>query len=648
MTYPVFRLGDSPLTRKLHRMHMYILGFVKVSLVIFPVVLLAYLLLGFYAPSKIVFSTDSQNCAFSPVLLPRLASAVPTEHYKVTTPAKFSINGYPILSTQMCVIPTAIPSASTKTILVRQLKLPLSKKLTIANASSLSASPMIKDDLVSTKSNMIFELSKADRFFGYELLVGGKAVGCVVQDSSVACPTSELGLKQGEPYTFELHQTLGETSQPLYVDSLRTITSVDLVSSSIPPDGTVYDSPLGVDLLFSKTLVRVTSVKIMQEGVEMPGTYTSSGKTVSIKWPTALDRQKSYTISVDSVLADDGGSLESPVIINFKTSGGPKVINTTLPTSKSSTLPDFTLSFDHAVKNEQDFSSIILITASGAPLPATFSVSGNDLRIKAKTSLSACTDFTITIKDTLLSSFGFSGGNAYSMSSRTQCSRPFSIGKSVLGREITAYAIGGGPEKILFIGTIHGNEKSAYYLLSSWIDYLESNPSSIPSDKTIVVIPNANPDGFASGSRFNANNVDLNRNFASINWKKDVKVPGGSTLENGGGGTPLSEPESRAIVDYIQSISPSLVMSYHSQGSIVIGNGSGNSLSLAAMYAGHVGYQNVSPESSAEAFEHDTTGALEDWLHETPDIPVVLLELSSHNTSSIFPYHKTPMLNVLK
>jgi len=66
------------------------------------------------------------------------------------------------------------------------------------------------------------------------------------------------------------------------------------------------------------------------------------------------------------------------------------------------------------------------------------------------------------------------------------------------------------------------------------------------------------------------------------------------------------------------------------------------------MYAGLVGYQHVATDSSGEAFEHETTGALEDWLHETPGIPVVLLELSSHSATGLFPYHKQPMINVIK
>lgn len=648
LTYPVFRLGDSPFTRKLHRVHMYIVGFFKVSSILFPALIAMYLLFGFYLPSKISFSTHTQNCALAPTVLPRLLSAAPTEHYNVVTPAKISINGYPVLATQMCVEPTAIPSSGTSTLSVRQLKLPIGKKLTIENRSSLSASALVKDDLVSTKSNMIFELSKADLFFDYMLVVGNKSVECVVQESTVACPTNELGLQQGEPYTFVLKQTLGGTSQQLFAESLTTITSAELVSSSISEAQVVYDTPLSAQLTFSKPLIRATGVKLLQGDLEVPASHTTDGVVVSITWENQLERQKPFTIQVDSVLAEDGGYLEQPALVHFTTSGGPKVVNTTLPSAKATISPDFTLTFDHSIKPEQDFSSLVSLTSSGQPIPISITPSGTTLRIRTKQQLPTCTDFSITIKDTLISAYGISGGSAYTMASRTQCSRQFSIGKSVQGRDITAYSIGNGPEKVLYIGAIHGNEKSAYYLLSSWLDYLESNPSAIPGNKTVVIIPKLNPDAFVSGSRFNANNVDLNRNFASASWKTDVKVPGGSILAGGGGSAPLSEPESQAIITYINSVGPSLVMSYHSQGSIVIANGSGNSNSFASMYANLVGYDHVATEGSEEAFEHETTGALEDWLHESPDIPVVLLELSSHTTNNIFQYHKTPMLNVLK
>lgn len=646
--YPVIRLDDTPFTRKLHRFHMSMLGLAKISAFLLPSALVAYLLFGFYLPARINFATHTENCIFAPMLLPSTTKVTPDEHYKITMPAKLSINGYPIVSTRMCVEPTAIPSSSTKTMAISQLKLPLNKKVQVANTASLSASPRAKDGTISTKNNLIFELSKADHFFDYELVAGDKKVDCIVQGDAVSCPAASLGLSQGQAYVFVLKQKLGDSSQKVSTSELTTITSVDLVSSSITPGQVVYDSPTNILVTLSKPIVRAGDVKIVQDGAVVVTSHTVAENVITVTLDAPLERQKQFAISIGSALADDGGHLEAPIVLPFSTSGGPKVTDSSLPSSKSSVGVDFTLTFDHPLKPEQDFGSLVILSSGGQPISSSYSVNGAQLRVRSRAQLASCQDFTININDSLMSIYDITGGTAYSANSRTQCSRAFSIGKSVQGRDITAFSIGNGPEKVLFIGSIHGNEKSTYYLLSSWIDYLESNPSAIPSGKTIVVIPKLNPDGFVTGSRFNANNVDLNRNFASASWKPDVIVPGGGTLANGGGTAPLSEPESRAIVTYINSVGPSLIMSYHSQGSIVIANGSGNSNSLASMYASHVDYQHVATESSGEAFEHETTGALEDWLHEVPGIPVVLLELSSHGASGLFPYHRQPMLNVLK
>ena len=646
--YPVIRLDDTPFTRKLHRLHMNILGFAKVSAFLLPTALVAYLLFGFYVPAKINFATHTDNCIFAPTLLPNTAKVASDEHYKISMPAKISINGYPIVSTRMCAEPTTIPSSSAKTLAVSQLKLPISKKIQVTNTASLSASPRVKDGTISTKNNLIFELSKPDLFFDYELVADDKKVDCIVQGDAVSCPAGSLGLSQGQAYVFVLIQKLGSSSQELFTNELTTITSVDLVNSSITNNQIVYDAPTTIQLTLSKPVVRAGDVKIMQDTIVVPTTHTTADNVITIILDAPLERQKQYVISVGSAVAIDGGHLEAPIAVSFSTSGGPKVTGSTLPSSKSSLTVDFTLTFDHSLKPEQDFSSVVLLSSGGQPISSSYNVSGTQLRVRSKVQLASCQDFSVNIKDTLMSAYDITGGTAYSANSRTQCSRSFSIGKSVQGRDITAYSIGNGPEKVLYIGSIHGNEKSAYYLLSSWLDYLEANPGAVPAGKTIVVIPKLNPDGFASGSRFNANNVDLNRNFASASWKPDVVVPGGGTLVNGGGTSPLSEPESQAIVTYINSVGPSLIMSYHSQGSIVIANGSGNSNSLASMYASFVDYQHVATEASSEAFEHETTGALEDWLHEVPGIPVVLLELSSHSATGLFPYHKQPMLNVLR
>jgi murein tripeptide amidase MpaA len=70
------------------------------------------------------------------------------------------------------------------------------------------------------------------------------------------------------------------------------------------------------------------------------------------------------------------------------------------------------------------------------------------------------------------------------------------IGKSVDGKDIKAYHYGTGTTEILFVGGIHGGYEwntalVAYKLMS----YLQENPTSIPANVRVTVIPVLNPDG---------------------------------------------------------------------------------------------------------------------------------------------------------
>src|SRR3989344_4813260 len=70
------------------------------------------------------------------------------------------------------------------------------------------------------------------------------------------------------------------------------------------------------------------------------------------------------------------------------------------------------------------------------------------------------------------------------------------IGKSVEGRDITAYHYGTGDKEILFVGGIHGGYSWNTALVAyELMDYLEANADAIPSDIKVTVIPVLNPDG---------------------------------------------------------------------------------------------------------------------------------------------------------
>ncbi|MBZ0287874.1 MAG: hypothetical protein K8I30_09695, partial [Anaerolineae bacterium] len=94
----------------------------------------------------------------------------------------------------------------------------------------------------------------------------------------------------------------------------------------------------------------------------------------------------------------------------------------------------------------------------------------------------------------------------------------FVIGQSVQGRDIVAWRFGDGEHIVLLVGGIHaGFETNTIVLVNEMIAHFQGTPADVLPGITLLLIPVANPDGLVLGresqGRFNANNVDLNRNW---------------------------------------------------------------------------------------------------------------------------------------
>ncbi|MCA9364113.1 hypothetical protein KC727_02750 [Candidatus Kaiserbacteria bacterium] len=221
------------------------------------------------------------------------------------------------------------------------------------------------------------------------------------------------------------------------------------------------------------------------------------------------------------------------------------------------------------------------------------------------------------------------------------------IGTSVEGRPIEAYTFGSGPTQLLFVGGIHGGyEWNSVLLAYQFLDYLTANPSVIPETLSVSVIPSLNPDGVAlvtgtggrfsvtdvheeglptGTGRFNANGVDLNRNF-DCKWQPESSWRGTTVSA---GAAAFSEPEAQALRDFVGETAPVAVVFWHSQANAVYASECENGVlpeTLAAMnlYAQRAGYESV------ETFDaYAVTGDAEGWLASI-GIPAITVELSTH------------------
>lgn len=129
------------------------------------------------------------------------------------------------------------------------------------------------------------------------------------------------------------------------------------------------------------------------------------------------------------------------------------------------------------------------------------------------------------------------------------------IGRSVQGRPIEAVRLGDpAAERVaLAVGVIHGDERAGLRI----VDRIEGHPGELQGVQ-LWVIPSVNPDGVRSDSRKNAHGVDLNRNFP-FRWRGGI--PRSSGYYPGPG--PASEPETRAVIDFVREIKPVISVWYH-------------------------------------------------------------------------------------
>ena len=124
------------------------------------------------------------------------------------------------------------------------------------------------------------------------------------------------------------------------------------------------------------------------------------------------------------------------------------------------------------------------------------------------------------------------------------------IGHSVKGRPIRAWRLGEpGRRRIVLVSTMHGDEPHTRRILETLRD---GRPVR---GVDLWVLPTYNPDGLARGTRRNARGVDLNRNFPH-RWK-DLD----GTYESGP--RPASEPETRAVMAFLEEVDPRRVISFH-------------------------------------------------------------------------------------
>lgn len=187
----------------------------------------------------------------------------------------------------------------------------------------------------------------------------------------------------------------------------------------------------------------------------------------------------------------------------------------------------------------------LLVAACSSTAPGAATTSTTTSTTSSSTTVTATTVTTTTVTTTTAST------------TTTTVPAPDErlLGTSVEGRPITAIRRGTpGGTPVVVIGVIHGDEDAGLAIT----DRLADATTIVPEGIDLWIVPSMNPDGVANTDRHNAHQVDLNRNFP-YRWGP-IGEPGDAEYAGTG---PASEPETQAIVAFLDEVHPAMVIWYH-------------------------------------------------------------------------------------
>jgi hypothetical protein len=160
--------------------------------------------------------------------------------------------------------------------------------------------------------------------------------------------------------------------------------------------------------------------------------------------------------------------------------------------------------------------------------------------------------------------------------------KSFSIWKTLLWDEIKCYKFWIWTEKVLYLWWLHWNEVWTVKLMNKWVNYLNKNERY--KNKQVFVIPCLNVDWYNKALKntdylngwtiwkTNANNIDLNRNFPTLNWSEKAKLfVAWKYSDISGWEKPWSELEIQVLLKFLEKEQIKTMYVYHNCWGTVMG-----------------------------------------------------------------------------
>lgn len=141
--------------------------------------------------------------------------------------------------------------------------------------------------------------------------------------------------------------------------------------------------------------------------------------------------------------------------------------------------------------------------------------------------------------------------------------------KTDAGHPLLYLEFGKGEETTLVLSAVHPDELTPIPMGFRFAKYLAEHPEVYKNDGRVIVAPLVNPDGFLREypTRTNANGIDTNRNFFTIDWYDRSKLMWqsgrGRSLKHFPGYFPNSEIETMFQIQLMENFQPDKILSVH-------------------------------------------------------------------------------------